>query len=258
MRSFAGALLREPRPLRGVTEGHVNAAPAHAEGAEEAARAGRGAVCRAPQRQGGAEADRLEARLPEHMHVRAPLDQGVEAVGDVRVVVARSEVDRERSEVRERPAHESGRVGRHALVLVEVAAAEQGAGVPVPRQCGDPAERVAERLPPAARRGPLGPGPREPRIEMEVGEVNDSHARNPGRRPEAPSAVAILCDPARRAARFIVDAVARSARLPCTVGAVAGAPPARLPVHRRRAAGGLDCRPPRCRARDRVNGIRRR
>ena len=192
---LAVALRGERRPLRGVAERHVHAIPAYAESVEEAAGAGRGAMGGTPQRQSGAEPDRLEARLAEHVHVRAPVREGVEAAGAVRVVVARREVDGEREEVGERRAHERGRVGRHPFVLVEVAPAEQGAGVQLPRQGGNPAERVPERLPPPARRGPLGPGPREPRVEMEVREVNDSHARYPGRCSGSRLAQGGSCDP---------------------------------------------------------------
>ena len=179
VRQLPAALRGESCPLRGMAEGHVHAGSFRHESVEEVARVRRGAVGGAPQGQAVAEFHGLQARLAEDVDVGAPVYERVETVRTVPVVVARRDVDGARGEMGECSLDEPGGVGGHPVVLVEVAAAEKGVGPDVGRQPRDALQRVAQRLPAPPRRPPFGSGPREPGVEMQVGEVNDLHARHP-------------------------------------------------------------------------------
>ena len=175
VRLFSAALLGESRPLRSMAEGHVHAWAVRQESVEEVPGVRRRAVGGAPQRQTVAEAHGLQTRLAEDVDVGAPVGERVETVRTVPVVIARRDVDGARGEVAECRLQETRRVGRDPVVLVEVAAAKNRVGTDVTRQCRDALQRVAQRLAAPPRRHPVGSRPREPGVQMEVGEVNDLH-----------------------------------------------------------------------------------
>ena len=109
------------------------------------------------------------------MDIRAPVDEGVEAVRSVPVMVSRREVYGDGVEAGERLAQKLARVPPGAFVLVEVATAEESVRAFRPRQVHDPQQRVSQRLTASSRRVTRGAGPGERRIQVEIGEVNDSH-----------------------------------------------------------------------------------
>ena len=193
MRRLPFTLCREPRPLRPMKERHVRPGPGDAKAvAEEVVRVGGSAVRRPPERDAGREGDRLQRRIPKDVDVPAPAPRRVDARGPVPVVIAGRDVDGHRVEGREGLPQEVRRVERDAIVLVQVASAEERVRAGRAHESHDREQGIAQRLPPPPRDVARRLAPRERGVEMEVGEVDDrplhGQVRNASMRPQFASA----------------------------------------------------------------------
>ena len=91
-------------------------------------------------------------------------------------MVAGGEKDARGIEFGEGCAQELRRIRGHAIVFVQVAAAEERVGPGLPYQFRDAAERVAQPLAPPPRDVAARAGPCELRIEVQIREVHYLHA----------------------------------------------------------------------------------
>ena len=129
----------------------------------------------APERDASLKLDRPKRGLAEDMDIRAPVDEGVEAVRSVPVVVSRREVYGDGVEAGERLAQKLARVPPSELVFVEIAAAEERVCALSARQVRNSQQGVPQRLTASSRRVTRGAGPGERGVQVEIREVNDSH-----------------------------------------------------------------------------------
>ena len=127
-----------------------------------------------PQRQSVAQRHGYKSLLPEDMDVRTPFVEGVDAFRSVPVVVARREVDRNRVHPRKGRPQELGSIRCCPVMLVEIAAAEECIRLHFVDEVCDPHQDVAQRLSASPRSSARRPRPREPRVKVDVGEVDDS------------------------------------------------------------------------------------
>ena len=193
VRRLPFTLCREPRPFRSVKERHVRPRPGDPEAvAEEVVRVGGSAVRAPPQRDAGRKGDRLERRIAKDVDIPAPSLRRVDARRPIPVVIAGRDVDGHRVEGGEGLPQEVRRVERDAIVLVQIASAEERVRPGRAHEFHDREQGIAKRLAPPPRHVARRLAPRERGVEMEVGEVDDrplhSQERNASMRLQFASA----------------------------------------------------------------------
>ena len=175
VRHLPRLLTREGSPLRAVKQGDRDSPAIHPKAVEKPVGIRRGTMGRTPDREAVSEREGLQPVIPEHHDMRWPFHLGIEARRTVPIVIAGSEQHRTRHLREHRPQELTG-IRTSALVLVEIAGEAQRIDPQLVSKLRDPAHRVAQR--PPAGLGHHRLGPRERRIQMHIGGVQQADRRH--------------------------------------------------------------------------------